>query len=108
MEHRQHKRSGTRTMTGVGDLLKLYGAAQQNYESEFKDLFKQYKEETDNQKKTELHKQLAQKRDAMSKLLLDASDACKMSAENMYKDKTKLSKSVNPLESIEESVDESD
>ena len=100
MEQRMHKRS--RTLSGVGDLLKLYGAAQDNYENEFKDLFKRYKAETDPKKKQELHEQLAKKRESMSKLLLDASDACKMSAENMYKDKSKLSKVRIPESIMEE------
>ena len=98
-QRRSHKKS--RTLSGVGDLLKLYGAAQDNYENEFKELFKRYKEETDPKKKQELHEQLTKKREAMSKLLLDASDACKMSAQNMYKDKSKLTKLKIP-ESIAE------
>lgn len=105
-QQRSHKRSRSRVMTGVSDLLKLYGAAQGNYEDEFKELFKQYKQETDPQKKQELHEQMTKKRDSMSKLLLDASDACKLSAENMYKDKSKLPKVKIP-ETIEESSEES-
>jgi hypothetical protein len=74
----------------MGDLLKLYGAAQDNYEREFKELYRKYKNETDIVKKKELSIELAKKRNEMSTLLLDASDACKMSATNMYKNKSKM------------------
>lgn len=95
-----HKRS--RTMSGVGDLLKLYGAAQENYENEFKQLYKRYKLETDSKNKEELERQLGKKRNDMAKLLIDASEACKISAQNMFKDKTKVDK----LETIQETDEE--
>lgn len=97
MDRSSHKRS--RTMSGVGDLLKLYGAAQENYENEFKQLFKRYKTETDSSIKQELSKELSKKREDMAKLLIDASDACKLSAQNMFKDKSK----IQTLETIQES-----